>query len=124
MVRREQQTQVLILARESVIAALIGMLLELENYQPVFAAPGERPEDAIRRLRPTLVVMLDGALDEAKSDLFYARAAAAGARLVLFSEPVAVDEIRAVARERRVAFLAMPADRAMLSQVLDRVVNG
>src|SRR5438067_3156493 len=82
---RPQPTTVLVLARESVLAALIGMLLELEDYKPVFAEPGERPEDAIRRLRPPLIVMLDSELDAANSDLFYARAAAAGARVVLFN---------------------------------------
>src|SRR5256885_1985747 len=91
---RPHQTRVLVLARESVLAALIGMLLELEDYDPVFAEPGERPEDAIRRLRPPLIVMLDGEIDAASSDLFYARAAASGARVVLFSEPVAADQDR------------------------------
>jgi hypothetical protein len=109
---------VLVLARETVIAALIGLLLELEEYEPVFAQPNERPEDAIRRLRPPLVVMLDGGLDAASSDLFYARAVASGARVVLFSEPVAAEEIRALARDRRVPYVAMPLDRVALSRAL------
>lgn len=124
MPARRERTTVLILARESVIAALIGMLLELEEYEPVFADPGERPEDAIRRLRPPLIVLLDGALDAATSDLFHARADAAGARVVLFTEPLAAEELRAVARERRLPCVVMPVDRATLGRVLDGVAGG
>ena len=124
MAFRQERTKVLVLARETVIAALIGMLLELEHYEPVFAEPAERPEDAIRRLRPPLIVMLDGEIDAATSDLFHARAAAAGARVVLFSEPLAADEIRAVARDRRLPCVVMPVDRATLGRVLDRVASG
>jgi hypothetical protein len=111
-------TKVLILAGESVIAALIGLLLELEAYEPVFPEPDERYEDAVRRLRPPLVVLLDGERAEAHSDLFFARAAQAGARVVLFSEPVAAAGVRAAARDRRVPFLPMPVDRSTLGAVL------
>jgi hypothetical protein len=115
---------VLVLARETVIAALIGLLLEMEQYEPVFAQPDERPEDAVRRLRPPLVVMLDGGLDAASSDLFYARVSASGARVVLFSEPVAADAIRAIARQRELPYLPMPLDRLALGRVLAEAVAG
>ena len=117
------KTKVLILARESVIAALIGMLLELEAYEPVFPEPDERHEDAIRRVRPPLVVILDGESAEARSDLFFARAAHAGARVVLFSEPVAAEAVRAAARERHVPYFAMPVDRTTLGTVLRRAAG-
>ena len=124
MARQELRAKVLVLARETVLAALIGMLLELEHYEPVFAEPDERPEDAIRRLRPPLIVMLDGELDAASSDLFFARATASGARVVLFTEPLAAEELRAVARERRIPCVIMPVDRATLGRVLDKVASG
>ena len=113
-----RKTKVLILARETVIAALIGMLLEMEDFEPVYAEPEERPEEALSRLRPPLVIVVDGELDAARSDLFYARAAAADARVVLFSEPLAADEVRAAARARRLPYFAMPVDRDTLRQVL------
>ncbi|MBV9880116.1 MAG: hypothetical protein JO180_06440, partial [Gemmatirosa sp.] len=119
-----QKARVLVLAGETVIAALIGLLLELEDYEPVFAQPDERPEDAIRRLNPPLVVMLDGKLESAHSDLFYARASAAGARVVLFSEPVAAEAVRAVARARHLQCIEMPVDRATLGRVLEHAVSG
>ncbi len=115
--------QVLILARESVIAALIGLLLELEQYEPVFAEPDERYDDAIRRVRAPLVVILDGESAEARSDIFHARAAQSGARVVLFSEPVAANEVRDAARTRHLPFFAMPVDRATLGSVLREAVG-
>jgi DNA-binding NtrC family response regulator len=121
---RTERTKVLVLARESVIAALIGMLLELEDYEPVFADAGERPEDAIHRHRPPLIVILDGDLDAAGSDLFYARASAAGASVVLFGEPLTAEEVRAVARQRRLPFLSMPTDRDSLGRILERTRAG
>jgi DNA-binding NtrC family response regulator len=118
-----RRVKVLVIAKETVIAALIGMLLELEEFEPVFARPDERPEDAIRRLQPPLIVVLDGRLDAAGSDLFFARASATGARVVLFSEPLAADDVRAVARQRRLPFFTMPIDRATLGGMLDRIAG-
>ena len=123
MAGQRQRTKVLVVARETVIAALIGMLLELEDYEPVFAEPDEQPEDAVRRLRPPLVIVLDGELAAARSDLFFARAVATGARVVLFSEPLAADDVRAVARERRLPFFAMPVDRETLGHALQRAAG-
>ena len=121
--RPSAKQQVLILARECVIAALIGLLLELEDYEPFFAEPDERYDDAIRRVRAPLVVILDGESDEARSDIFHARAAQDGARVVLFSEPVAAAEVRDAARTRRLPFFAMPVDRATLGSVLRDAVG-
>ena len=123
LARPSARQQVLILARESVLAALIGLLLELEQYEPVFAEPDERYDDAIRRVRAPLVVILDGASDEARSDIFHARAAQSGARVVLFSEPGGGDEVRAAARARHLPYFAMPVDRATLGAVLREVVG-
>lgn len=108
----------LILAREAVIAALLAMLLELEHYDPVFAEPDERPDDAIRRLRPPLIVVLDAGLDDARSDLFYARCMQEGARIALFSEPLEAEAVREMARARRVRCFAMPVDRETLGAAL------
>jgi DNA-binding NtrC family response regulator len=118
------KAKVLIIAREAVIAALIGMLLELEGYMPVYAQTGERPEDALARVRPPLVVVLDGGLESARSDLFYTRAVMSRAKVVLFSEPFAAEDIRAMARDRRVPFFAMPVDRATLADVVSLAHRG
>ena len=121
--RPSPKQQVLILARESVIAALLGLLLELEQYEPVFAEPDERYADAIRRVRAPLVVILDGESDEARSDIFHARAAQSGARVILFGAPGAAEQVRDAARTRRLPFFAMPVDRATLGFVLREAVG-
>ena len=112
------------LAREAVLAALVGMLLEMEDYEPVFPEPGERPEEAIDRLRPPMVIVLDGEMDVARSDLFFARCEQQRMRVVLFNEPVAADAVRAVARARRCEFFSMPVERQELGAVLARAVAG
>lgn len=117
-------TRVLVLARDAVIAALVGLLLELEAYDPVFPEPDEHAADAVRRLRPPLIVVLDGELEAAGSDLFHARCAQQGASVVLFGEPVAADAVREMARARRCAFFAMPVDRRELADVLARAGTG
>ena len=114
----------LILAREPVIATLIGMLLELdEDYEPAYPADGERAEEALARLRPPpggrVVVLLDGEMDAAGSDLFFARAARARARVVLFGPPGDGTAIAAAARARGLPYCAMPCDRETLTAILD-----
>jgi hypothetical protein len=110
---------VLILARETVIAALLGMLLELDDYEPVFAAPDEPPHDALARVRPPLVVVLDGELDSASSDVFYARAVASRARVVLFSQPFAAHDVRSMAGARQLPYFELPVDRVALGEAMD-----
>ena len=51
-------TRIVILARDPLVAALVGMLLEVDAYEPVFPRPDESPEEAVRRIRPALVVLL------------------------------------------------------------------
>ena len=115
--------KVLVLARESLIAALLGMLLELENLEPVFPQPGERAEDALARLRPPLVVVLDGDLEVARSDLFFARAARAQASVVLFSVPGSPFDAETHARERGIRWFGIPSDRATLARALEQAIG-
>jgi hypothetical protein len=108
--RSSRRTPVLILARDPVLAALLGIALGLGDLEPVFAEPGERPDDAIARLRPPFVVLLDGEMDEAESDLFHARCARRGARVVLFAAPQAGPGVVALARARGLAYIEVPGD--------------
>jgi DNA-binding NtrC family response regulator len=115
------KTRVLVLAREPVIAALLAMLMELDGYTVDFAQPGERPEDAIARLRPPMIVCADGGLPEIGSDLFLARAAKR-ARVVLFSGPEIAAEVRALAERRGFPFFDLPVDLETLARVLDEAM--
>ncbi len=105
-------SKILILAREPLVAALVGMLLELDKYEPAFALADEPPEEAIRRLRPFLVLVLDGAFEEASSDVFHARLK--GTPVVLFATPTNAAAVRAIANERRLPWFTMPVDRETL----------
>ena len=115
-----QSRKILVLASEPMLAAFLGMMLELDAYEPVFAEPGENAEDALTRVRPVLVILLHNEIDAARSDLFFARASRAGAKIVLFG--AAEDLGRAVgelARERRLPFFLMPVERSVLLSVIN-----
>lgn len=109
------------LAREPVIAALLGLLMELDGYTVDFAAPDEPPDEAIARLRPPLIICADGALADATSDVFLARAAKKG-RVVLFASPELAEEVRALAERRGFPFFELPVDRDTLNRVLEEAL--
>lgn len=113
------KSSVLVLAREPVIAALLGMLIELEGYHPYFPAAGESVDAALSRLRPPIILCADCELAEVPTDLFFARAARARARVVLFGSPAAADTVRRVAAERGVPFFLLPTDLDTLARALD-----
>jgi hypothetical protein len=48
---------VLILAREEVVAALLGLLVELRGYQPVYAQRGETAAEACARVQCNKIVI-------------------------------------------------------------------
>lgn len=110
--------RVLILTPQSLLAALLGLLMELEQFEPVYPAPDERPEDALARIRPLLVVVLDGDLEAAHSDLFFARAAKRGVRVVLFQPPGSGTDVRALAEAREIPWFTLPIDRPNLARLL------
>src|SRR3954470_7267524 len=67
--------KVLILSPHVMTAALVGWYVELAKLEPAFAAPGEHPADALTRVKPVLVALIDAETHVAVSDLFAARAA-------------------------------------------------
>jgi hypothetical protein len=92
------------------------MLLELDSYEPVFAQPGESPEEAVKRVRPVLIVLLDGSLEAADSDVFYALSR--GAAVVLFGARGNLSNVRELATKRGLSWFSMPTDRATLVRVM------
>ena len=100
-------------------AALLGMLLELEGFEPAFAHEGENAEAALARVRPLLVVLLDHALDVARSDLFLARAARRQVGNVLFGARGSGDVAPPWAQSRRVPWFQMPVEGAELRRAIE-----
>ena len=110
---------VLVLSADPVAAAFLGMFVELARYTPAFARAGERPEDAVARVRPLAVVLLDDALDAAQSDLFFAAAARARVGLAIFGAPRSSRALAPQAIARHVPVFDFPATLADLERVLD-----
>jgi hypothetical protein len=104
-------------------AALVGMLLELEGYEPAFAREGEDPEAALTRVRPLLVVLIDRALESARSDMFLARAARHQIGVVVFGAQDAGSGGAAWAQSRRVPWFRMPGDGAELRRAIESSIG-
>lgn len=106
------------------IAAFLGLLLELEGYDPTFPEPGEAPDAAIARLRPPLIVCIDCELPEARSDIFYARVEHHDAVVVAFGAPGREERLRELAAERNIPYFLLPTDRETLADALRQALYG
>jgi hypothetical protein len=104
-------------------AALVGWYVELAKLEPVFAAPGERPDDAITRVKPLLVVLVDAEHQEAISDLFAARVARKEIGLALFSGSGEDSVARDWARRHDVPWFRLPVDLEAFGRVLDQAAR-
>jgi len=106
------------LTPQPMTGALLGMLVELSQLEPVFADGDERPEEALNRHVPLLVIIADGDVDAFKSDLFLARAQHRGINVVVFGvshrggTPV-------WAKERGLPYLELPTDAEAFGRILD-----
>ena len=102
--------------------ALLGMLVELSQLEPVFADPNERPEDAFSRHVPLLVIIADGDVDSFKSDLFLARAQHRGINVVVFGVNRRGDA-PGWATERGLPYLELPTDAEVFGRILDQAMR-
>lgn len=107
----------LILSTDTLGAALLGAALELLGYRAVFPLEGETGADALRRLKPG-VVLVDGG-DEFLSDTaVLGPALMTGARLVFFGTAERVRDLRVLAARYEATLLALPDDVDDLARVL------
>jgi hypothetical protein len=111
--------KVLILSPYVMTAALVGWYVELAKLEPAFAAPGEHPSDALARVKPLLVVLIDAESHEAVSDLFAARAAKREIGLAMFSGAAGDEAAREWARRHGLPFFKLPVDLESFGRVLD-----
>jgi hypothetical protein len=112
--------KVLILSPHVMTAALVGWYVELAKLEPAFAAPGENPSDALVRVKPVLVVLVDAASEDAISDLFAARASKRDVGLAIFSGSTDDDIAREWARRHELPFFRLPVDLEAFGRVLDQ----
>ena len=105
------------------VAALVGLLLDPDEYDPTFPLSTERPEDALARARPPLVLLLDCNLDVAHSDLFFARSAKTRATIVLFGPPGSRENVDGMSRTRDIPCVHLPTSRAALTEAVEAAIS-
>ena len=117
--------KVLILSPHVMTAALVGWYVELAKLEPAFAAPGEHPEEALARVKPVLVILIDSQFEEALSDLLVARATKRGIGLALFGtgSALADDEGHHWAERHGISFFRLPIDLEEFGRVLDQAAR-
>lgn len=99
---------ILILSEQPVLAALVGVLVELTGSQPVFAETNEQPADALQRLRPLAVILVDCELGTAHSDLFFALAARKRVGVAVFGSDAQARRIGEIAAARAIPWFTLP----------------
>jgi DNA-binding response OmpR family regulator len=108
---------VLILAREEVVAALLGLMVELRGLQPRFLGREESVEDAIRR-EPLAAVVIDCDHPGCSERLLQA-IRKTGAQPILFSPFRMQSEVREVAARHGTRSFTLPTDPDTFGRMLD-----
>lgn len=108
---------VLILAREEVVAALLGLMVELHGLQPKFVDRLESVDDAIRQQRP-VAVLIDCDHPDC-TDTLIETIKRLDATPILFSPFRVHHEVRAVAARHGVRSFTLPTDPGAFGKVLD-----
>lgn len=119
MITNTDPRKVLVLCDQPMAAALLGMLLELEGYEPAFPQESEAPDAALERVKPLLVVLVDHVLDVARSDIFLMRAARRQVGVAVFAAEETKEWPPHWAVARRVPSFRMPVDGAELRRAID-----
>ena len=110
---------VLIVASDPVLAALLGGLVDAMRFQPVFPGAGEDPDAALARVRPLAVILMEGSSNVAGSELFVVRARRRGARVMLFGHPASIAPLKEWAAELDVDVFALPDELERMQSALD-----
>jgi hypothetical protein len=111
---------VLILSSDALAAALLGAAVELAGHQPHFQESHERARDALRRVRPRLVVV-DCNHDHACADAFVGPALMTGAQVLLFDSSRQGDRGVTVARRLGLDVVHLPEDQEVLVRRLREI---
>jgi hypothetical protein len=112
---------VLILVRDILGGGLFAALVECEGGQPVFAFTGERPESAVERLRPAWI-LVECYHPAARAEQFFAAAAVAGSRVILFAPSAPWEDCEQIARRHSVAAFVHPADGQSLADLVRKAL--
>ena len=112
----------MVLANEEVISALLGAMVELDGYAPLFPAPDEQPLTALRRHRPDLL-LLDCEHEFAWDAQSMNGIPATGTRVLLFSAMRSQREIEQIAVRYGVPAFILPVAFREFSAQLRLALN-
>jgi DNA-binding NtrC family response regulator len=107
---------VLILARDEVVGALLGLLVELQGFRPMFPGRYETAGEALRRA-PLHAVLIDFDHPEC-SERLLSEIRKEAARPVLFSPFALGDQAREFAAREGARFFILPTDPETFSKAL------
>lgn len=111
---------ILVLAREELISALLGLLVEATGHSVFFPEPEEEAEDAMRRTGPR-VVIVDCDHRGCTDDLVRA-ANEVGARLILFSASRDPEYVRKAAATAHSQSFTFPIEAPQLDSMIRQQV--
>lgn len=109
---------------EPLVAALVGLLVEIAEHTPVFAAPNERVVDTVERLYPFAVVLLDVTHPAAKSDALFALARRSKFGVAVFGPEANARDIAEIAGARGIPWFTIPPTATQLQRALDLAAGG
>ncbi|MGH7679893.1 MAG: hypothetical protein ACRENU_15590 [Gemmatimonadaceae bacterium] len=113
---------VLVIAADPVIEALVGELVAFAGYRPVFDPAAGAAGEAIRRVRPD-VVLLDTSLTRSMMMGCLLASEEVGTRPILMSSSVTASELKAQADARSVPFFVLPGGPLPLGSLIDRTLG-
>ena len=113
---------VLILSSDAVAAALLGALLESLGYLVRFYHPPEVPDAALKRERPS-VVMVDCDDPTVMKDELFGRARMRGISVVIFGSSDALNRVQRLVTEHALDGIIMPASLDALDESLRKAVS-
>jgi DNA-binding response OmpR family regulator len=108
---------VLILAREEMVAALLGLMVEVRGFQPSFLVRGESVADVIE-IRSFAAVVVDCDHHDCTAKLL-ASIRATGALPILFSPSRMQSEVGEVAARHGIRSFALPTDPDTFGRILE-----
>lgn len=109
--------KVIILAREEVVAALLGLMVELKGFQPKFLGRAEPVEDAILREKPEAVIIDCDHPDY--GEVLLETMKKAGAVPIVFSPIRMSSEVKSVAARHGIRSFTLPTDTDTFGRVLE-----
>ena len=112
---------VLVFSSDPLAAALLAAAVELAGHAPHFAQKEELARDALRRVRPRLV-LVDCDHEESCSDEFVGPALMMKARVLLFRSKRTQRDVREFAERLELRTMELPMDFDALHDILNEML--